>query len=74
MSHAYYYRIINLVAGCLVMWCPCVEMCNIANALEEKWKCCLCCCSMNHCHDTCCLAPVRTKTRVMTGVRVSKRI
>lgn len=54
---------------CCVWWCPCVEMCTISSALEEKWQCCLCWSVCNQYGSSPCLAPIRTKTRVMMGVK-----
>ena len=60
----------NDCIGCCVYFCPCIEMCKVASALDESCQCCLCCGPCLTCACSPCLPSLRTKTRVMTGVKV----
>ena len=60
----------NLIAGCWVCWCPCVEMYKISKALDEKWLRCLACSACNMYAASPCLSSLRTKARFMMGIKV----
>jgi len=52
---------------CWVWWCPCVETCRIAEALDEGHRCCLCYHALLRSHT--CLPSLRTKTRAAMGIK-----